>query len=259
MPQVSFHFHRRLLKYLAPDLQEKGHTYALNGPTAVKHAIEALGVPHTEVECILANGRPVGFGYLMQDGDRLDVYPAVPAEVLAPVDLRPPLPLPARFVADNHLGRLVTYLRLLGFDVLYPTRPDGKHLDDAELAELSAADDRILLSRDRRLLMRKIVVHGLCLQSRDPRQQLADVLERFNLQQDVAPWSRCLRCGGLLRPVAKEEIVQRLEPKTKKYYHAFHICPRCGQIYWKGSHYGPLHDLVDEILARSPGEDLAGG
>lgn len=211
----------------------------------MKHAIEALGVPHTEVECILADDRPVDFFYILQEADRLDIYPTIPAEVLTPVPLRPVLPPPIRFVADNHLGRLVTYLRLLGFDVLHP-----KSLDDAELAELSADQSRVLLSRDRRLLMRKIVVYGFCLQSRDPRQQLEDVLERFNLQQAITPWKRCLRCNGQLCRAPKEEIIQRLEPKTKKYYHEFHMCQACQQIYWKGSHYEPLHDFVSEVLAR---------
>jgi uncharacterized protein with PIN domain len=252
MWQVTCHFHDRLANYLATGRQARGLDYTSNGPTAVKHVIEALGVPHTEVECILANDRPVGFAYLVQAGDRLDVYPVIPPQIQAPVRLRPVPPTPARFVADNHLGRLVTYLRLLGFDTLYPN-----HLDDAGLADLAADQERVLLSRDRRLLMRKIVVHGLCLQSRDPRQQLDDVLDRFDLRDAIAPWKRCLRCNGLLRPVAKEAIIGRLEPLTKKYYHEFHICQECQQIYWKGSHYGPLHDLVAEVLARSLGRNGA--
>jgi len=252
MRRVTFHFHGRLVDYLVAGQQTGDRDYTASGPTAVKHAIEALGLPHTEVECILANGRPVGFAYIIQDGDRLDVYPVIPAQVQAAVRLRPALPRPARFVADNHLGRLVTYLRLLGFDTLYP-----KLLDDEQLAELSAGQGRVLLSRDRRLLMRKIVVHGFCLQSRDPRQQLAGVLDRFDLHDAIAPWQRCLRCNGRLRPVAKEEIVDRLEPLTKKYYHEFHICQQCRQIYWKGSHYSPLNDLLAEILAQSSYRDDA--
>jgi uncharacterized protein with PIN domain len=247
MRQVTFHFHGRLADYLASGPETGGLDYASSGPAAVKHPIEALGVPHTEVECILANGQPVGFDYILQSADRFDIHPEIPQEVPAPVPLRPPLPTPVRFVADNHLGRLVTYLRLLGFDVLHP-----KRLDDVQLAELSADQERVLLSRDRRLLMRKIVVHGFCLQSRDPRQQLAGVLDRFDLRRAITPWRRCLRCNGRLRPVAKEAILHRLEPKTKKYYHEFHICRDCQQVYWKGPHFGPLHDFVAEVLARSP-------
>ncbi|MGD2078678.1 MAG: Mut7-C RNAse domain-containing protein [Chloroflexota bacterium] len=247
MQQITVTFHGRLVDYLVLDGQTAEIAYTLNGPTAVKHAIEALGVPHTEVECILANNRSVGFSYILRESDHIGIYPVIPAGALNPVRLRPPLPAPVRFVADNHLGRLVTYLRLLGFDVLH-----AKYMDDAQLAEFSAQQGRILLSRDRRLLMRRIVIHGYCLQSRDPLQQLESVLDRFDLYQDIRPWKRCLRCNGLLRPVPKEEILQRLEPKTKKYYHEFHMCQECQQIYWKGSHYEPLHDLVREILATRP-------
>jgi hypothetical protein len=241
--EVTLYFHGRLAGYLARDKQSKRHAYSLNGPTAVKHAIEVFGVPHTEVDCILVDGLPVGFSHILQEGDRLDVYPSLPPKVVSPPSLRPVLPFPPRFVADNHLGRLVTGLRLLGVDVLHP-----KHLDDAELAELAVGQGRVLLSRDRRLLMRKIVVHGYCLQTRDPRQQLFDVLDRFNLHQAILPWTRCLRCNGQLRRVAKEEIIQFLEPKTKKYYREFHMCQECRQIYWKGSHYHPLLDFVDGVL-----------
>jgi uncharacterized protein with PIN domain len=255
MQQVTLHFHGRLVNYLAPDRRLGSLDYTPRGVTAVKHPIEALGVPHTEVECILANGHPVSLAYSVQGGDRLDVYADIPPQVRNPIRLRPAPPQPLRFLADNHLGRLVTYLRLLGFDVLQPTNPDGKHLDDAELAEMAADLGRVLLSRDRRLLMRKIVVHGFCLQSRDPYRQLTDVLDRYDLHEAITPWKRCLRCNGRLHPVDKEAIIQRLEPKTKKYYHEFHICQECHQIYWKGSHYGPLHDLVSQILDLPPAQD----
>lgn len=243
MHWVTFRFHGRLLDFLAPARRQEAVTYPLNGRMSVKHPIEALGVPHTEVEYILANGHPVDFSYIVQAGDNLNVYPASSGEIYPPSRLRPPLPYPPRFVADNHLGRLVTYLRLLGFDVLHP-----KHLDDEELAELSYRQERVLLTRDRRLLMRKIVCHGFCLQTRDPGQQLADVLARFNLYQAVDPWHRCLRCNGQLHHVDKEEIIERLEPKTKKYYHEFRMCPECRQIYWKGSHYRPLLDFVNAVI-----------
>lgn len=240
---VTFHFHGRLLDFIPPARRREIVPYQLNGRMSVKHPIEALGVPHTEVEYILANGIPVDFSYIMQAGDKLSVYPASSRETSPPGHLRPPLSYPPRFVADNHLGRLVTYLRLLGFDALHP-----KHLDDEELAELSYRQERVLLTRDRRLLMRRIVCYGFCLQTRDPRQQLSDVLARFNLYQAVDPWRRCLRCNGQLRHVDKEEIVERLEPKTKKYYHDFRLCPECQQIYWRGSHYRPLLDFVNAVL-----------
>jgi len=241
---VTFHFHGRLLDFLPSDQRLESIPYRLHGRMTVKHPIEALGVPHTEVDYILANGKPVTFSYILQAGDELSVYPASSEEIPASGRLRPPLAHPPSFVADNHLGRLVTYLRLLGFDVLHP-----KHLDDEQLAAMSRRQQRVLLTRDRRLLMRKIVRYGFCLQSRDPRQQLTDVLARFDLYPAIDPWQRCLRCNGRLRQVAKQDILERLEPKTKKYYHEFHMCRDCQQIYWKGSHYRPLLDFVNTVVS----------
>jgi hypothetical protein len=202
-----------------------------------------LGVPHTEVDLILANGISVDFSYLVRPGDQLDVYPAAfPIQVPAHRQLRPSLPSPPSFILDTHLGQLARYLRLLGFDALY-----GES-DDEKLAQIAHEQGRVLLTRDRRLLMRKVVVHGYCLHTRDSDQQLQAVLRRFDLDRHIEPWHRCLRCNGRLRPVAKEAILDRLEPKTRKYYHEFHICQDCQNIYWKGSHYEPLQKLLDRIL-----------
>jgi hypothetical protein len=240
MSLANLRFYAQLNDFLPIASRQTMIACSLNGPVSAKHLIEALGVPHTEVALILANSKSVGFGYSVQENDRLSIYPAFAninvSEVLT---LRPPPPKPARFILDNHLGQLSTYLRLLGFDTLY--RND---YDDRELAQVSHDDERILLTRDVRLLMRKVIVHGYWLRSKDPRQQLSAVLRRFDVYGEINPWNRCLRCNGDLRPVPKKEVINRLEPKTKKYYDEFHICSDCEQIYWKGSHYEPLQELV---------------
>ena len=201
-------------------------------------------MPHTEVDLILANEQTQSFSYLVQAGDRIAVYPAFTTLRLnRTVSLRPPPPQPVRFLLDNHLGRLARYLRLLGFDTLY----FNNAYDDAQLAELAHNKDCILLSRDRGLLKRSQVIHGYCLRSKDPRQQVADVLHRYQLAAQIKPWRRCLRCNGTLQPVAKEQILHRLEPKTKRYYTDFQICADCEQIYWRGSHFRKLASFVDQM------------
>ncbi len=206
--------------------------------------IESIGVPHTEVDLILANGQPQSFSYPVQAGDRIAVYPAFTTLRLnRAVSLRPPPAQPVCFLLDNHLGRLARYLRLLGFDTLY----FNNAYDDAQLAEIAQKKDCILLSRDRGLLKRSQVVHGYCLRSKEPRQQVADVLHRYQLTAKIKPWRRCLRCNGTLQPVAKEEIVHRLEPKTKRYYYDFQICSDCQQIYWRGSHFNKLEAFVTQM------------
>lgn len=204
---------------------------------SVKHLIEAAGVPHTEVGQIRANGRPVDFSYLVRDGDAIDVQRATASNA--------PLASPPRFVLDNHLGRLAAYLRMLGFDTAY--RND---YDDNNLAAISAVEDRVLLTRDRRLLMRKTVRLGYCLRSLDSSEQLVEVLRRYHLFDQIAPFKRCLRCNALLQPVDKAAILDRLLPLTKKYFDEFHICPACGQIYWKGSHYEHMQAMIDRLRAE---------
>ncbi len=202
---------------------------------SLKHLIESLGVPHTEFGQLLANEKVVDASIRLQDGDQVTVYPA---------DL--PLEGEPCFILDNHLGQLATYLRMLGFDGLY--RNDYQ---DDELARVAIDEERVLLTRDRRLLMRKAIRRGYCIHQIDPRLQAAEVLRRYKLVGQVKPFQRCLRCNNPLQVVQKQEIIERLEPLTKKYYEEFRLCPACNQIYWKGSHFEHMQAMVLEMQAQA--------
>ena len=244
MNTATFRFYANLNDFLPRERRQTNFAYTFNSDQSVKHLIESAGAPHTEVELIVVNGKPVGFSYLVQAGDRVSVYPHM-TTLAVPENgrLRPPPPGSARFVLDIHLGQLARYLRLLGFDTVYP---DSNH-DDADLAQIAHEDKRILLTRDRGLLMRGIVVHGYCIRTKDPDEQITAVLHRFDLFDDIQETPRCLRCNGLLQPITKEKILDRLEPKTRLYYDEFHICTDCEQIYWQGSHYPKLREFVAAI------------
>ena len=242
---MGVHFHGTLPELIQAKRRENAVVCHLSEPAAVKHVVESLGVPHPEITALLVNGQPVDFTAQVVGGDAVDVYDeaTTPAgEQFLP--LRPPLPRPVRFVLDAHLGVLASYLRLLGFDTLY--RND---YHDPELAAISAAEERVLLTRDRGLLKRKIVVYGYCLRTTDSQAQLLAVLARYQLHGAIHPWRRCLRCNGELEEVAKAEILDRLEPKTKLYYDDFQRCVVCKQIYWRGSHFVRLQRVVERILA----------
>jgi len=240
-----FRFYGRLKQFLPKSIRQVVVPYELRDLVVVKHAIESQGVPHTEVGLILANSKSVGFYQKLNEGDFLSVYPGFSSIDISPIQiLRPPLANPPRFVIDNHLGHLARHLRLLGFDCLYS---DG--IDDLELAAISFEQDRVLLTRDRRLLMRKQVTYGFCPLSLDPEKQLLDVVQRYRLRPHMQPWRRCLRCNGMLKHVDKKAIIDRLESKTQKYYHKFQICQDCQQIYWKGSHYPFLDQIVYKFTA----------
>jgi uncharacterized protein with PIN domain len=241
--QACFHFHAELNDFLPARRKDLSFAYTFKHRASIKDMIEALGVPHTEVDLILANGTPVGFGYVVRDGDDIAVYPhSMGAGRPASARAGPPPLAEARFVLDSHLGKLAAYLRLLGFDTLY--RND---FDDETLARISSAEQRILLTRDRNLLKRGIVTYGYYVRETAPRRQVVEVLRRFDLLGSIAAYQRCIRCNGLLQPVHKETIADQLAPKTRQFYDEFHVCQACGQIYWKGSHYAPLQQFIEHI------------
>ncbi len=244
MIAVTFRFFGNLNDFLPGDRHHAIIEQHMADHAAVKHPIESLGVPHTEVGALLVNRQPVDFAYRLGDGDRVEVYPPEVIHLLpAYMPLRPPAPAPITFVADTHLGQLAAYLRLLGFDTLY--RND---YDDPGLARISAEQGRVLLTRDRGLLKHKRVVHGYCVRESAPRRQIVSVLRRYALADAVQPWHRCTRCNGLLQPVAKAAILDRLEPKTRRYYDAFQQCDTCGQVYWEGSHFEHMQAFVRGVV-----------
>ena len=246
MKQAYFRFFSELNDLLAPDRREREFPLTFKGRQTVKHLIESLGVPHTEVERIQVNGNAIDFNYLVRDGDHLQVYPFSGNGTQASLNpIQEPLQREPHFILDIHLGKLARYLRMLGYDAWY--RND---YDDPELARLANHEGRILLTRDRRLLMRNLVSQGYCIRSLDPKKQLIEVLKRFHLDDFPGPFQRCILCNTLLEPVRKEQIEQRLEPLTRKYFDEFHICPACEQIYWKGSHYERMQRFIQKSLEQ---------
>lgn len=215
------------------------------GHETVKHIIETSGIPHTEIGLIIVNGRNVGFDYRPQDSDSIAVYPwrRSPDNQGNNTQLRPSLVSPLKFVLDVHLGKLAGYLRLLGIDTLYQN-----DFCDVKLAEISRTENRILLTRDRGLLMRKIVTYGYWIREKDPGLQLREVINRFGITSSEEMFSRCSKCNGKLELVPKIEVIELLEPKTKLYYDEFRRCSNCRQIYWKGSHFKKMESFLSEIF-----------
>lgn len=244
MAIAQFRFYEELNDFLPFQRRKVDFSHSFNGRSAIKDIIEALGVPHTEIDLILVNGHSVDFSYIVQDGDRISVYPVFESLDITPLVRLRPRPLRvSRFILDVHLGKLARYLRLLGFDTLY--RND---YDDEELAQLARAKRRILLTRDRGLLKRRIITHGYYIRATYPQRQLQEVLERFDLYRSVQSFQRCIRCNGLLASVPKEQVSARLEMDTQRYFNQFWICGDCEQVYWKGSHYTRMRDRVEDWL-----------
>lgn len=209
---------------------------------SVKDAVESVGVPHTEVGAVTVDGDEVGWGHRLDAGADVHAHPVggVPAGLTGRVRPAPP-PRPVRVVADVHLGTLARRLRVLGVDTRW--RNDAA---DGQLAATAAAEDRVLLTRDRGLLMRRQVVHGVLLRSDDPDEQLAEVVDRLGLAGGVAPGTRCPRCNGALERVPATAVADRLEPGTRAAGHT-HVgrCRDCARLYWAGAHAAAIAAIVD--------------
>ena len=241
---AAFRFYEELNDFLPESQRKSTIAYFYNGHPAIKDPIEALGVPHTEVDLIIANGHSVGFSYQLQDRDRIAVYPVFESFDISPIVKLREKPLRrSAFVLDVQLGKLSRLMRMLGFDVLY--RND---YDDPEVVRISLDQGRIILTRDRRLLYAKVITHGYWIRAVTAFEQIEEVLKRFDLYSQIHPFHRCLLCNTVLELVEKEEILDQLEPKTRRYYQKFYQCPACHRIYWEGSHLEHMRGTLAKIL-----------
>jgi len=235
-----FRFYGQLNDFLPWQWRHGRFAHALRGPASVKDVIESLGVPHPEVDVIVVNGQAVDFTYRVKDGDDVAVYPAfhrVDISGLHRVGSDPPQPV--RFVLDIHLRKLAALLRLAGFDALLRT-------DDAEVAQVSAVDRRVALTRDIGLLKRSVIQYGYWVRHTDPELQFIEVLQRFDLAERMDPFVRCMECNTLLMPVDVDTVAERLPPGTRQCFSQFHRCPGCDRVYWQGSHYERLVRLLED-------------
>jgi uncharacterized protein len=242
-------FYGELNDHLAPDQQYLALERRFIVAGAVKDLIESFGVPHTEVELILINGESADFSQLVHNGDRVAVYPVFESfDVRGELRVRPgPLREP-KFVLDVNLGRLAGYLRMLGFDTQYRNRAS-----DPELVETSVTEHRILLTRDRGLLMHSAVTRGYWLRTTDSRVQVAEILDRFDLAGGLRPFTRCMACNTLLRPADPNQARRRLPARTAERYDEFLECPGCGRVYWQGSHWRRMRRWIEELTHTPAG------
>jgi hypothetical protein len=246
MPRAHFRFYAELNDFLPPTDRTSLLTREFGVGGSVKDMIESFGVPHTEIDVVLVNGKSVDFSHRVGDGDRITVYPVFESfDVGNIVRVRPQPLRESRFVLDAHLGALARLLRLLGFDCLY--RND---YSDTELVETSLSERRAILTRDVGVLKRSAVTHGYFVRATEPRDQALEILRRFDLFGIIDPFRRCRSCNGLVAPVAKAAVEDRLPPRTALYYDEFGMCSDCGQIYWKGSHYTRMLEFVEEVKRR---------
>lgn len=242
--QVKLRFYGNLNKLLKKKFRDSDFIRTLPEPTSVKDLIEGCGVPHTEADLILLDSCPTDFDTLIRGGELVSVYPFFMSfDLPAQYKLQFPEPIQVRFLVDVNLGKLARYLRMAGFDAAYDNKAS-----DPQLIEQMQMENRVLLTRDKKLLMHSVIKQGYLVRNTNPDDQLEEVFERYNLYRKTDPYTRCILCNTELKSVSKKTVMDDLEPLTKKYFNRFSQCPQCEKIYWRGSHRNRLNSKVKNLL-----------
>lgn len=243
---AEFRFYEELNDFLPAGRRKCSFMQAFHGTPAVRDIIQAIGVPHSAVDLLLIDGRSVGFDHRLRGGERVAVYPVFERLDISPLlHLRPQPLRRTRFILDVHLGRLARYLRMLGFDTTWV-----REWSDSEIIDKALEEGRIILTRDLGLLKQKRVTHGYWLRSTGPLRQLTEVVHALDLQGQAKPFTRCMECNGLIRPVARDDLVERVDPDIRERFETFRECAACGRVYWQGSHWRRMLRIVQRV---SPG------
>jgi len=242
---TTFRFYEELNDFLAPERRKREFVCRCAEAATTKHMIEALGVPHTEVELVLVNGESVGFDRVLREDDRVAVYPRFEALDVTPLLRVREQPLrETRFLADAHLGGLARLLRMAGFDTLY-----DNHMPDHEIAAISVRERRIVLTRDRELLKRREITHGCYVHALKSAEQLKEIARRLDLARSARPFTLCLYCNAPLRAIDKALVLPRIPPAVCALHQHFSTCELCQRVYWQGSHWQRMSTLLQEAMA----------
>lgn len=239
MASARFRFHGDLARFLRADCRQEPLDYACARAATLKNAIEALGVPHTEVGRIGVNGEPATLQRIVRDGDVVEVFEIGIDPISGEMGSDP------IFLADAHLGGLARFLRMLGFDTLH----ENAFADD-EIRRIAADEQRIVLSRDRELLKCREIARGCFVRALKPEAQLREVAARYNLAVSARPFTLCLNCNVPLEPVEKSAVAHRVPETVLRLQHAYTRCPACGGVFWPGSHYQRMLEALKPVIGR---------
>ena len=243
---IIIRFYEELNDFLPENKKKTAYALPFFGRPTIKDVIESQGVPHTEIDLILVNGKSVDFEYHINYLDTVSVYPEFELMDITPVLKLRPKPLrKVRFVADAHLGKLARHLRMLGFDTIY-----GNKIQDDEIIMKSLKEKRIILTRDLGILKNGKVMRGYFIRHQKPVDQCKEVIYKFDLKRQIIPFSRCLECNEMFDKVDKKLLKDKIPERAYQYFEDFYQCVGCRNIYWKGSHYEKMKKMIDILLSQ---------
>ncbi|MBN1396858.1 MAG: twitching motility protein PilT [Bacteroidetes bacterium] len=243
MIQISVRWYSELNDNIPIEQQYAAFIHQIESGTIVSDFISGSGIPLKQIDLILANGKSVSLEYQINDGDRIAVFPVFESFDISSVTKVREIPLRRpKFILDVHLGKLANHLRMLGFDTLYKN-----DYTKEILRKISLDENRTLLSKDKSLIENGCLTHAYLIKNKDPRLQLIEVLDRFQLFALTAPFTRCIECNSILQRIEKEEIIARIPEKVKEWCTEYQVCRTCDRIYWKGSHYQKMREFISKL------------
>lgn len=154
-----------------------------------------------------------------------------------------------KFIVDLNVGRLAKWLRIMGYDALFVPG-----IEDGELVRLAQEEGRIVLTRDRFIMRRRVVATGklgaLLIDSEGLEGQIRQVVETYQLNA-LGRFSRCIECNVSLADVAREVVQERVPPFVFQTQEEFMECPSCQKLYWRGTHW---HNMLQELARVGEGQ-----
>jgi uncharacterized protein with PIN domain len=157
-----------------------------------------------------------------------------------------------RFIADNNVGKLARWLRLIGYDTLL-----FKQKDDATMIKTALNEDRVILTKDGQFMKRRLVTNGqlkaMLIKHDNPENQIREVVKALNLNYHFNPFSLCLECNQTLIARSKEEVQSLVPPHVLETQTRYTECPACHRIYWQGTHWQAMMKKLQDLQREGGG------
>ncbi|MFC2026792.1 Mut7-C RNAse domain-containing protein [Chloroflexota bacterium] len=154
----------------------------------------------------------------------------------------------AKFIVDHNVGKLTRWLRMMGYDTLFF---NGE--DDSRMIATALAEGRVILTRDTRIMERRLVTTGwlktILIAYETPELQIKQVIETLNLDIHFRPFSICLECNQPLAERSREQVRERAPPYVYQTQEQYMECPACHRIYWRGTHWQAMTQKLERFMS----------
>jgi len=244
--KVQFRAYAELNDFLRLDRRQIAFDYFYHGPVTIKEAIENQGIPHSSVELVLVNGEPVDFNFHLSENNFISLYPVFELlDISTLTKIRTGTLRNIRFIVDAHLGKLAKNLRIMGFDTLY-----RNNYADNQIRLIGRLQERIILTKDKGLLMAKNVARGYYVRSVKAKEQTTEVVRKFDLYSKTDSLSRCLICNHKLVEISAAAIPGEILLNLAKGFDFFYKCRHCHKFFWKGLHYKNMAESIQQYIQK---------